>query len=130
MVVLSDYITDRSQMICIDNIRSLPHPLKYGIPQGSVLGPTLFNMYFYGIGDLFREHGLQMHQYADDTQLYCTFKPAEIIGMLSRIEGALCKIRDWLLVNKLKLNDSKLVAMILHSKYMQPPHKHYSNKGR
>ena len=45
--------------------------------------------------------------------------------MLSRIKGALCEIRDWLLVNKLKLNDSKTVAMILvilHSKYMQPPH--------
>ena len=42
----------------------------YGVPQGSVLGPLLFVMYAADLSRIVTLHGLSLHQYADDCQVY------------------------------------------------------------
>ena len=64
------YLTGRTQTVRIKKCTSEPHELKYGVPQGSVLGPILFTIYTTPLGKLIRRHGLTFHLYADDTQLY------------------------------------------------------------
>lgn len=115
----NNYISNRTQSVNIKSSTSLPYPLIYGVPQGSVLGPMLFNMYTYGIGDIIRGHGIEMHQYADDTQMICRFKLSEKHTALVSVQSALHDVSEWMLRNRLKLNEDKTIVMLVRSKHMR-----------
>jgi len=78
--------------------------------QGSVLGPTLFILYFY-IADLVTlvlKSSLLAHLYADDTQICGACWPAHIDAFLSNVNKCLSIVADWMHSSRLQLNSDKL----------------------
>ena len=95
---------------CPEPVYSASIPLAQSVPQGSVLGPQLFSLYISPLGHLCRKHGLLFHSFADDQQLYISFKPAIPLAReecIIKIHACIEEIRSWMKINLLKLNDSK-----------------------
>jgi len=112
----ASYLTDRSQQVVIGGSLSDITLLQWGVPQGSVLGPILFSIYSSPVADIARRHGVSVHMYADDCQLYLSCDLATgIADSVSRLETCITDIRVWMTTNKLKLNDSKTEFMMLSS---------------
>ena len=115
------YLKDRKQSVIIGDVKSKSRNLPYGVPQGSVLGPVLFTIYTLPLGDIARKYGLKVHIYADDTQLYISFRPLDPTSFTARIcdiQNCFQEIKIWMSANLLKLNGDKTELLIaLNRKY-------------
>ena len=101
--------------MCIDGKVSNPVLMNFSVPQGSVLGPKFYTMYTKPIGAICRTHGLKHHFYADDSQLYLSFKPTDNAAQdetIDRVEKCLKDIVSWMHINMLKLNTDKTEVII------------------
>ena len=60
------------------------------MPQGSVLGPVLFILYTVELISLIERHGLSLHLYADDTQVYGSCPPAAVDALSLQVGHGMC----------------------------------------
>ena len=115
---IESYLADRHQKIKIDDVVSDEFPVPYGVPQGSWLGPLLFTLYtgnlIANVQAKFPEI-ISSHCYADDTQLYLSFRPDVLAReqSISTLEACVDYIRGWMLQNKLMLSDNKTEMLII-----------------
>ena len=110
--VVCSFLTNRMQRVKIGSTYSSAKEISIGIPQGSVLGPLLFNIF---INNLFLiEMESDMCNFADDTTIFaCDTSIEEVI---IRLESDLHRMLQWFTDNGMKANPSKFQIMFLGQK--------------
>ena len=117
--LIQSYILERRQYVQIDDKTSSTQLNNFGVPQGGILGPVLFNLYIVDIVDNISCNSLQ---YADDTTLYQHCKLKNLQNCIEKLESNLQTVSDWALQNSLVFNDDKTKYLLFSSIQLSKRH--------
>ena len=106
------YVTGRSQSVIVNCLQSSIFDVQFGVPQGSVLGPVLYTLYTTPLGKIIKEHNINYHMYADDTQLYKSVPFSDLQLLVQSIETCSGNVNKWMTDNKLKMNNEKTEILL------------------
>ena len=104
---LASFLNGRTQQVIFNGMTSIVATLSSGVPQGSILGPLLFLLYTADIPVIASDHGLAVHCYADDGQLYVSERPGNAGSVISKVTACITEIDKWMSSNRLKVNSEK-----------------------
>ena len=106
------YLTDREYFVALGDHNSGNIRMTCGVPQGSILGPLLFNLYMLPLGSVISRHNVNYHSYADDTQLYISVEPDDY-SAVNRLMECIADVNVWMAQNFLQLNQDKTEVLVI-----------------
>jgi hypothetical protein len=106
-LILKSYLKERHFLVTVGDATTNLHPIKAGVPQGSVLGPILYLLY---TSDLPTSTSVTTGTFADDTAILASHSDPKIASEL--LQEGLNDISDWLKKWRIKANESKSVNVI------------------
>jgi hypothetical protein len=117
------FLTGRTQRVVVNESVSSSTNLSYGVPQGSVLGPVLFNIYTHSLSNVFSNFNYNSLSYADDTSGYFAFTVECQNEINSSINICMNSVKSWMNYHFLKLNEEKTQIItfgnkILHQQFV------------
>lgn len=99
----SDYLFGRKQEVVVNNIKSDPQPVNCGVPQGSILGPLLFLIFFNDFDNVLLK--ASVIKFADDTVIY--FSSESFLVLENVLNEELLAVETYLRENDLVINLNK-----------------------
>lgn len=114
------YLSNRSQFVQVtddegNQVNSSVKHVTRGCPQGSILSPLIFVLYTADLIGCITF--CKVHLYADDTQVYFSFKPKDTSAAVEKINKDLDAISAWAQKNTLVLNPNKSKFMVLGTRH-------------
>ena len=107
-----DYLTNRTQSVTLFNQFSPSKVIKYGVPQGSVLGPILFLLYINDLPNIFKNFKTIL--FADDSTLCLSGQNP--VDMFHVANAELSTFHRWCLSNRMTVNLTKTFYMFFTNK--------------
>ena len=110
--LLKSYLSGRTQQVKLNGIVSSWSAIKKGVPQGSILGPLLFNVF---INDIFYflEHGT-LYNYADDNTV--SFSTPDLDKLIQILQSESQILLNWFHENCMQANPDKFQAIAVGEK--------------
>ena len=105
------YFKNRVQRVEIRGSCSIEGIVKYGVPQGSVLGPVLFCIYINALPLHIPSNSAECYMLADDTTLHTTGK--SIVQIQKTLQLCLDRISVWCNTNHMLINPVKTKSIII-----------------
>jgi retron-type reverse transcriptase len=110
---IKDYLTGRTQRTKVSGEYSTKRAVKYGVPQGSVLGPLLFNLFMNDIFYFLDKSKLA--NYADDASTYVCEKG--IFPLLHLLKSETETVLNWFKINEMKSNSDKCHLIVAENEH-------------
>ena len=107
--LLQSYLSHRYQRVKLGNSFSSWKIVRSGVPQGSILGPLLFNIYMNDLAYAINESRLL--SFADDTNLYASNECPRVVENL--LNQDLFNASSWFKQNGMLANPTKYNAIVL-----------------
>jgi len=109
------YLTGRSQTFVYDGNQMTSFSIECSVRQWSVMGPLCFFSFTEEITDLFDQHCVQSHIYADDNQLYASCRAEEVNATRDCLSNCTADITQWCALRHLQLIPDKTEAIWFRS---------------
>ena len=77
------------------------------------MGPYMYPLYTSPLFEIAKKHKVNMHMYADDTQVYLACDKDSVDDAVDRLQAALIEIKKWMADNHLKLNETKTEFLLI-----------------
>ncbi|GFT79576.1 RNA-directed DNA polymerase from mobile element jockey [Trichonephila clavipes] len=110
--LINSYISDRSFSVKINRTYSQLKKISAGVAQGSILAPTLFNLY---VNDIIKNINTHLCLYADDTAILS--RHGNLNTLVENINEHLAHLEIWFSVWKIALNSSKTEAVFFSKRH-------------
>ncbi|CAB4019987.1 Hypothetical predicted protein [Paramuricea clavata] len=112
------FLEGRTQQVNLQGVLSFTASCPAGVPQGSAISPTLFNIHINDMEENVSEQAcVNTIKYADD----CTMDTSIRLGEFSDLQSALDSVQSWAVENKMELNVKKTKDMWINFIEAPPP---------
>ena len=108
LTLFASFLTDRKQTVRVNASTSDVRSLKYGVPQGSVLGPLLFSIY---INDLPLFIKTCCERFADDTTIHSS--NSNLSKLSESLQENVNSLLKWAELNHMSFHPDKTKFMLI-----------------